>query len=83
MGSVVSKDVQAHRVARRVVQDAGQVIEAHHLMEPVCQLMEQCAQVPVRDDRCRDRQQGWVLLAGGKRLCSLWEFTHDRRAIAV
>ena len=50
-GFRVLKDMQAHGVARRVVQDADQEVEAHHLMKPVRQLMEQCAQIPVRDDR--------------------------------
>jgi hypothetical protein len=58
--------MQAHRVARRVVQGTCQVIETHHQMQPVGQVMEERAQIPVRDDRFRNRQQGSVLLAGGK-----------------
>ena len=43
----------------------AEVIEAHHLMEPAGQLMEQRGQIAVRDDRFRDRQQGAVRVAGG------------------
>jgi hypothetical protein len=33
--------MQAHRVARHVVQDAGEVIEGQHQMEPAGQVMEE------------------------------------------
>ena len=55
-------------LARRLVQDQGEVIEAHHLMEPAGQLVEQRGQIAVRDDRLRNGQQGPVLVAGGSRL---------------
>ena len=59
------QDVQAHGVGRRLVQDQGEVIEAHHLMEPAGQLVEQRGQIAVRDDRFRNGQQGPVPVAGG------------------
>ena len=73
------QDVQAHGVGRRLVQDQGEVIEAHHLMEPAGQLVEQRGQIAVRDDRFRDRQQGPVLLAGGKLLAVSFEVSHSSR----
>ena len=51
--------MQAHGVARRLVQDQGQAIELHHLMKPAGQVMEQRGQIAVRDDRFRHGQQGW------------------------
>jgi len=71
--------MQRHRVARRVVQDASQVVEARHQMEPAGQVVEERTQVPVRDDRFRNRQQGSVLLAGGKLLAVSFGVTHDSR----
>jgi len=35
------QNMQTHRVARRVVQDAGEVIETHDQMEPPGQVMEE------------------------------------------
>jgi hypothetical protein len=58
--------VQAHGVGRRLVQDQGEVIEAHHVMEPAGQLVEQRGQVAVRGDRLRDGQQGPVWLASAR-----------------
>ena len=52
--------MQAHGVARCLVQDQGEAIELHHLMEPAGQLMEQRGQIAVRDDRFRNGQQGSV-----------------------
>ena len=40
--------MQAHGVARRLVQDQGEAIELHHLMEPAGQLVEQRGQIAVR-----------------------------------
>ena len=57
--------MQAHGVGRCLVQDQGEVIEAHHLMEPAGQLVEQRGQIAVRDDRLRNGQQGPVWLASG------------------
>ena len=47
------------------MQDQGEIIELHHLMEPAGQLMEQRRQIAVRDDRFRNGQQGSVAVAGG------------------
>ncbi len=63
MGSEALQDVQAHGVARCLVQDQGEAIELHHLMEPAGQLVEQRGQIAVRDDRFRNGQQGSVPLA--------------------
>ena len=52
--------MQAHGVARRLVQDQGEAIELHHLMEPAGQLVEQRGQIAVQDDRFRNGQQGSV-----------------------
>ena len=60
------QDVQAHGVGRCLVQDQGEVIEAHHVMEPAGQLVEQRGQVAVRRDRLRDGQQGPVWLASAR-----------------
>jgi hypothetical protein len=60
-------------------RDQGEEVEARHLTKPVGQLMEQRVQIPLRDDRLRDRQQGSVLLAGGKSLAIWFEFTHSSR----
>ena len=46
-------------------------------MKPAGQFVEQRAQVPVRDNRFRNRQQRSVLLDRRDRLCAAWEFTHD------
>ena len=59
------QDVQAHGVARRLVQDQGEAIELHHLMEPAGQFVEQRGQIAVRDDRFRNGQQGSVQVASG------------------
>ena len=50
----------------RLVQDQGEVIEAHHLVEPAGQVVEERRHVAVRDDRLRDGQQGPVLVAAGR-----------------
>ena len=56
------------------------MIETHDLMKPIGELMEQRRQLAMRDDRLRDRQQGSVLLAGGK-LRAVWcEVTHAHAA---
>ena len=57
--------MQAHGVGRCLVQDQGEGIELHHLMEPAGQLMEQRGQIAVRDDRFRNGQQGSVPVASG------------------
>ena len=54
------QDVQAHGVARCLVQDQGEAIELHHLMEPAGQLGEQRGQIAVQDNRFRNGQQGSV-----------------------
>lgn len=70
------QDVQAHGVAGGLVQDQGEEVEARHLMKPAGQLVEECLQVPVREDGLGDRQKGPVLPAGGK-LRAVWcEVTH-------
>jgi hypothetical protein len=53
--------VRAHGDARCFVQVQGEIIEANHLMEPACQVMEQRGQIAVRDNRFGDGQQGLVL----------------------
>jgi len=70
------KDMQAHGVARRVVQDADQEVEAHHLMKPVRQFMEQCAQIPVRgrSPLCRMNHLVLVLLFGGRRESGVFRY---------
>ena len=45
------QDVQAHGVGHCLVQDQGEGIESHHVMEPAGQLMEQRGQIAVRRDR--------------------------------
>ena len=54
--------MQAHGVGRRLVQDQGEGIESHHLMEPAGQLVEQRGQIAVRCDRLRNGQKGQVRL---------------------
>jgi len=41
------QNMYAHGVARCFVQVQGEIIEAHHLMEPACQFMEQRGQLAV------------------------------------
>ncbi len=60
------EDVQPHGLARRLVQDEAEVVEAHHLVKPGGKLVEQRGQIAVRDDRFRNGQQGPVRLAGGR-----------------
>jgi hypothetical protein len=60
--------VDAHGVAGCFVQVQGEIIEAHHLMEPAGQLMEQRGQIAVRDNRFRNGQQGLVLMVRGRGL---------------
>ena len=60
-----SEDVQSHGVARRLVQDQGEAIELHHLMEPAGQLVEQHGQIVVQDDRFRNSEQGSIPVASG------------------
>jgi hypothetical protein len=67
------------------MEDQGEVIEAHHVMKPAGQVMEERAQIPVRDNRFRNRQQRSVLLVGGKRLCVYWSACHyeNRCQVAI
>ena len=58
--------MQAHDVVRRLVQDQGEPIELHHLMESAGQVMEQRGQIAVRNDRLRNGQQGSVRVASGR-----------------
>ena len=51
-----------------LVQDQGEGIESHHVMEPAGQFMEQRGQIAVRRDRLRDGQQGPVRLVTDSRL---------------
>jgi hypothetical protein len=69
--------VRADRVVRGIVQDQGQIIESHDLMKSAGQVMEQRVQIPMGDDGFRDGEKCLVLLAGWKRLCVVWEVTHD------
>jgi hypothetical protein len=46
--------MHAHGVARCFVQAQAEIIEAHNLMEPACQLMEQRGQIAVRDNCFRN-----------------------------
>ncbi len=62
------QDVQPHGVARRLVQNEAEIVEAHHLVKPAGQLVEQRRQVAVRDDRFRDGQQGSVRVVTRSRL---------------
>src|SRR5438874_12584919 len=59
------QDTQAHRVARRVVQDAGQVIEAHHPMEPASQVLEERAW-PEKDKPAHGQGAEGVLGGSGR-----------------
>jgi hypothetical protein len=59
------EDMHLHGVARRVVQDQREVIEAHDVMKPVGQRVEQRGEIAVRDDRFRHREQGSVSLITG------------------
>lgn len=47
--------VQPERVARGIVQEQGQVIEAHYLLKPTGQVVEESLQIAVGDDRFGDR----------------------------
>jgi hypothetical protein len=47
------------------MQEQAEVIEPHHLMELVGQLVEQRGEIAVRDDRFRNSEQGPVLPIGG------------------
>jgi hypothetical protein len=69
--------MHAHGVTGCFVQVQGEVIEAHHLMKPADQLMEQRGQIAVRDDRFRNGQQGLVLMVRGRRLWVYWSACHD------
>ena len=62
------QDVQAQGVALCLVQEQGEVIEAHQVMKPAGQLVEQRGQVAVRDDRLRNGEQGLVLMVRGRHL---------------
>ena len=46
--------MNAQGVARCFVQGQAEIIEAHHLMESACQLMEQRGQLAMRDNRFRN-----------------------------
>jgi hypothetical protein len=58
--------MHAHGVARRLVQEQGEVIEAHQVMKLSGQLMEQRGQIALRDNRFRNGQQGSVLMVRGR-----------------
>jgi len=58
-----SPDVQAHGVGCCLVEDYDDVIEAHELMEPAGQFLEQPLQIAMRDNCLRDGKQGAVALA--------------------
>ena len=58
------------------MQDQDQVIEMHDLLKPDRQVMEQRVQIPVGEDSFRNRQQGAVLLAGGKHGHVSWDVIH-------
>src|SRR5262249_50594998 len=60
------QDVPAHRVGGGVVQDQDQVVEVHHLLKPARQVAEQRSQIPVGDDRFRNRQKRSVLPGAGR-----------------
>jgi hypothetical protein len=51
--------------ARVVVQEQGQGIDAHHLMEQGGQLVEERGQITVRDGRLGNGQQGSVGIVSG------------------
>ena len=55
------EDVQAHDVARGIVQDQVQVIEFHDAMQPLREFVEQLAEVAVLRDRFGHFQQRLVL----------------------
>ena len=46
--------MNAQGVARCFVQGQAEIIEAHHLMEPACQLMEQRGEIAVGENRFRN-----------------------------
>ena len=47
--------VQPEPVARGIVQEQGQVNEAHHLLKPTGQVVEQSLPIAVGDNRFGDR----------------------------
>ena len=55
--------MQAHGVGRCLVEDYDDVIEAHQLMKPAGQFLEQPLQIAMRDNCLRDGKQGAVALA--------------------
>jgi hypothetical protein len=62
------QNVQVHGVCRCLVQDQGEGIESHHLLEPAGQLVEQRGQVAVRGDCFRHGEQRSVLITNGRHL---------------
>jgi hypothetical protein len=47
------------------VQEQGQVIEPRNLLKPFSEIVEECGQVSMGDDRFRNRQESMKSLAGG------------------
>ena len=66
--AVFIEDMLAHGVGRGVVKRRRKIVEADYLMEPGGQLMEQNAQIVVRRNGLRNRQQGAVPVAAGRRI---------------
>ena len=59
------EDVQAHDVARGIVQDQVQVFEVHHPMQPLGEFVEQFAEVAVLGNRFGHFQQRLMLRLRG------------------
>ena len=55
------EDVQAHDVARGIVQDQVQVLEVHHAVQPLRQFVEQLAEIAVLGDRFGHFEQRLML----------------------
>jgi hypothetical protein len=72
------EQVQAHHVARGIVQHQVDVIERDDGREPLGEIVEQLAQVPVHRNGFPNLQQGPVLLAGEESLPVFQQFRHDK-----
>jgi hypothetical protein len=68
--------MHARGIASGIKQNEGQKVETHHELKAACQFLEQGSGVPVPNNRFRDRQQGFVLLADRKFPAVLFEASH-------
>ena len=60
------KDMQAHGIVCWLVQDQGDEIKAHDVLEPAGQLVEKRPQIAVCDDRFRHGEQSPVWIVSGR-----------------